>query len=112
MSVRECSVVAAPALVLVASSLTVEALPPVGMPEHDPDDPSEAAMAAQMRAAAQAEQDAAAEAAGPATHCSPRHKLTQETRVQNALDDVAGRYYSPRHSMPSNARNEGRNACR
>ena len=40
----------------------MEALPPVGMPEHDLDDPSEAAMAEQMRAAAQAEQDAAAEA--------------------------------------------------
>jgi len=84
MSVRECSVVAAPALVLVASSLTVEALPPVGMPEHDPDDPSEAAMAAQMRAAAQAEQDAAAEAAGPATHCSPRHKFPFNSRKEGS----------------------------
>ena len=51
------------ALVLVAGSLTVEALPPVELPPHDPDDAEEAAAAEAARAAAQAEQDAAGEAA-------------------------------------------------
>ena len=35
MYVRECTVVAPPALVLVAGTLAVEALPPVALPEHD-----------------------------------------------------------------------------
>ena len=63
MYVRECTVVAPPALVLVAGTLAVEALPPVALPEHDASDPSEAAAAESARARAQAAQDAANEAA-------------------------------------------------
>ena len=47
---------------IAASSLTVEALPPVGMPEHDPEDPAEVAEATRNQAEAQAAQDAAGEA--------------------------------------------------
>ena len=60
--VRECTVVAAPALILVASSLTVEALPPVELPKHDPEDHAEAAEAAKLRDEAQAAQDASGDA--------------------------------------------------
>ena len=63
MYVRECTVVAPPALVLVAGTLAVEALPPVALPEHDASDPGEAAAAESARARAQAAQDAANEAA-------------------------------------------------
>jgi hypothetical protein len=60
--VRECTVVAAPALVLVASSLTVEPLPPVGSPEHDPEDPGEVAEATRIQTEAQRAQDATGDA--------------------------------------------------
>ena len=62
MYVKESTVVSAAALVLVAASLTVEALPPVDLPDHDPTDPSDAATAAAARDVAQREQDASGEA--------------------------------------------------
>ena len=62
MYVKESTVVSAAALVLVAASLTVEALPPVDLPDHDPTDPSDAANAAAARDVAQREQDASGEA--------------------------------------------------
>ena len=49
--VRECTTVSPAALVLVAGSLTVEALPPVELPPHDPEDAEEAAAAEAARAA-------------------------------------------------------------
>ena len=62
MYVRECTTVAAPALVLVTGSLAVEGLPPCEMPEHDPSDPGEVAQANQIRANAQQQQDESNEA--------------------------------------------------
>jgi len=62
MYVKETTVVSAAALVLVAASLTVEALPPVDLPDHDPADPRDAADAANARDVAQREQDASGEA--------------------------------------------------
>ena len=62
MYVKESTVVSAAALVLVAASLTVEALPPVDLPDHDPTDPGDAANAAAARDVAQREQDASGEA--------------------------------------------------
>ena len=60
--VRECTAVSAASLVLVASSLTVEALPPARLPPHDPEDAAAAAEAMMERDLAQAAQDAANEA--------------------------------------------------
>ena len=58
MYVRECTTVAAPALVLVTGSLAVEPLPPCPMPNHDASDPEAVREAAQTQRAAQAQQDA------------------------------------------------------
>ena len=58
MYVRECTTVAAPALVLVTGNLAVEPLPPCEMPDHDESDPAAVREAAQMQRDAQARQDA------------------------------------------------------
>ena len=62
MYVKESTVVSATSLVLVASSLTVEQLPPVELPVHDSSDPQEAAQAERERDMMQREQDASGEA--------------------------------------------------
>ena len=62
MYVKESTVVSATSLVLVASSLTVEQLPPVELPAHDSSDPQEAAQAERERDMMQREQDASGEA--------------------------------------------------
>jgi hypothetical protein len=58
MYVRECTTVAAPALVLVTGNLAVEPLPPCSMPDHDESDPVAVREAEATRRDAQAAQDA------------------------------------------------------
>ena len=58
MYVRECTTVAAPALVLVTGNLAVEPLPPCSMPDHDESDPVAVREAEETRRDAQAAQDA------------------------------------------------------